>query len=138
MSDVALAILLDRFVRRMHVSLRAKAPEFDTEKVGPAGGMILLMMAELGCVSMQEITGRFGRDKSQMTRAIQSLERKGLVERTQSTTDLRVSMVDLTPRGVEFADHLREVIAETIDEILSPVSEAERETLIKLLSRVSL
>lgn len=138
MPEASLATLLDRFVRRMHVALRDKAPEFDTEKVGPIGGMILLTMAELGCVPMQDLTARFGRDKSQMTRAMQSLERKGLVQRAQSKADLRVSLVALTPRGEAFVARLRDVIEETINEILEPISAEERETLKNLLSRVSL
>mgnify|MGYP001792507053 CR=1 FL=1 len=122
----------------MHVSLRDKSADFDSEKVGPIGGMILLTMAELGCVPMQEVTTRFGRDKSQMTRAMQSLEHKGLVERTKSKEDMRVTLVGLTPRGEAFVAVLRNVIEESINEILEPISDQEREVLVSILSRVSL
>ncbi|MEM7692937.1 MAG: MarR family transcriptional regulator [Pseudomonadota bacterium] len=138
MADVSLAILLDRFVRRMHVALRDKSPAFDTEGVGPTGGMILLTMAELGCVPMQDVTNRFGRDKSQMTRAIQSLERKGLVARVPSQADRRVVFVRLTPPGEAFVDTLRAVISQTIDEILEPISPEERQYLKNVLSRVKI
>lgn len=138
MPEASLPTLLDRFVRRMHVSLRDKAPDFDSEKVGPIGGMILLTMAELGRVPMQELTARFGRDKSQMTRAMQSLERKGLVERAKSKEDMRVTLVGLTPRGEAFVAVLRNVIEESINEILEPISDQEREVLTSILSRVSL
>ncbi|MEO1058707.1 MAG: hypothetical protein AAFY28_17520, partial [Actinomycetota bacterium] len=34
----------DRFMRRLHGGLHARAPEFDTERVGPGGGMILMTL----------------------------------------------------------------------------------------------
>ena len=138
MSDASLPTLLDRFVRRMHVALRDKAADFDSERVGPIGGMILLTMAELGCVPMQDLTARFGRDKSQMTRALQSLERKGLVQRVKSKEDMRVTFVFLTPHGEAFVTTLRNVIDATINEILAPISDEERQVLKNILQRVSL
>ena len=84
-----LAILLDRFVRRIHLSLSAKAAEFDTYKIGAGGAIFLLTLDEMGTVPLSRLTAHMMRDKSQMTRLVRTMERKGLIVRSPSETDAR-------------------------------------------------
>ena len=135
MSDTELAILVDRFMRQIHMSLQAKASGFDTENVGPGGGMVLLTLADMGPSEMHELTRRVARDKSQMTRLMKSLETKGLLERTTSKADARVSIVSLTPFGNEVVDTLRRAVAEAIGQVLSPITEQEKEQLKELMRK---
>ncbi len=136
MADVELALLIDRFMRRIHSSLQSKASDFDTENVGPAGGMVLLTIEELGAPEMHRLTERFARDKSQMTRIIKSLETKGLVARRTSELDARVSILSLTLSGEKVVATLKSVLAETINDILRPASETEKRILAEVLHRV--
>lgn len=135
MQDSELTLLIDRFMRRIHFALQLKGPSFDTEKVGPGGGIILLTLAELGHPSLHELTKQVARDKSQMTRTIRSLETKGLVERKPSPDDARVTLVSLTQAGERVVDTLKEVVSETINDILSPISKSEEQVLRELLER---
>ncbi len=135
MPDTELALLIDRFMRRIHFGLQPKAPLFDKENVGPGGGIILLTIADMGCPGLHELTKRVARDKSQMTRTIRSLERKGLVARQVSPSDARVNLISLTTTGKTVVGHLREAVAETIDEILDPISSADKKKLKELLQR---
>ncbi len=135
MQDTELALLVDRFMRQIHFGLQSKAPTFDTEKVGPGGGVILLTLADMGCPGLHELTQRVSRDKSQMTRMIRSLETKGLVARKPSPADARVTLVCLTDEGEAFVKVLQQAVAETIDDILAPISNAEKRTLSALLAR---
>jgi len=98
MQDTELALLTDRFMRRIHSGLQAKADSFDTEKVGSGGG-ILLNLADMGSPSMHDLTHQVARDKSQMTRTIRLLEGKGLVARKTAPSDARVTLVSFTPKG---------------------------------------
>lgn len=135
MPDTNLAVLLDRFVRKMHTTLHVKAPEFDTEKIGPGGAMILLTLDELGEISMNALTQALMRDKSQMTRAVGPLERKGMIKRVQSLRDARVTIISLTDKGQEMVASLQRVLAETADHVLSPLTEEDKNTLQSLLAR---
>jgi len=65
MEDTDLALLIDRFMRRIHFGLQSKAHAFDTAKVGPGGGIVLLTLAEMGRPELHELTTRVSRDKSQ-------------------------------------------------------------------------
>ena len=135
MPDTDLALLLDRFMRRIHFGLQNKAHAFDTANVGPGGGIVLLTIAEMGCPRLHDLTQRVARDKSQMTRTIRSLETKGLVQRQTSSEDARVSLVRLTDAGEAVVRDLQGAVAETIDSILAPISKSEEQVLKTLLHR---
>ena len=136
MQDIDLALLTDRFMRKIHFGLQARAPGFDREAVGPGGGIVLMTLADTGQITLNELTKTVARDKSQMTRLIRHLEAKGLVLREASPDDGRVSLVVLTPKGLDVVDELMQTVAEVIDEILEPISENEKRTLKTLLARV--
>ncbi|MEM7241700.1 MAG: MarR family transcriptional regulator [Pseudomonadota bacterium] len=136
MRDIDLALLIDRFMRSIHFGLQERAPGFDRAAVGPGGGIVLMTLADTGRISLNELTKRVARDKSQMTRLIRSLENKGLVAREVSPEDARVSLVYLTPKGAEIVGELMQTVAEVIGEILNPISENEKQNLRELLARV--
>ena len=135
MQNTDLALLIDRFMRKIHFGLQAKAEVFDTARVGPGGGIILLTLADMGCPGLHDLTRRVARDKSQMTRTIRSLETKGLVARKTSPDDARVTLVYLTEEGEQVVDALRQAVAETISDILAPISRQDEATLRDLLER---
>ena len=135
MENSELALLIDRFMRRIHFGLQSKAPAFDKERVGPGGGIVLLTLSDMGCPSLHDLTKQVARDKSQMTRTIRSLETNGLVERNPSPDDARVTFVSLTQTGEQVVEALKKVVSETINEILSPISKSEEQILRDLLER---
>ena len=134
--DVEIGKLVDRFMRHIHCDLGSKAPSFDHEKVGPAGGLVLMTLSDLEPVPMHELVRAIARDKAQVTRLLQSLGNKGLVEKSQSEVDGRVCMLQLTPKGRNTVDTLSLALAETIDGLLDPLSPKERGTLKSLLKKV--
>jgi len=136
MPDIEIARLVDRFMRRIHASLNAKAATFDIHQVGPGGGILLLTLAEIEPAPIQDLVRRMSRDKSQMTRAIQSLERKGLIQRQALPDDARVRLLALTPKGQETVGMLQKAVADVLADILSPLSNGEQETLKDLLRRI--
>lgn len=136
MPDIDTARLTDRFMRRIHAELGARAQTFDTHRLGPSGGILLLTLADMAPVKMHALVSAMQRDKSQMTRAIQGLETKGLVERTRDPNDARVAVLQLTEAGNEAVHGLQSAVAEVLAEILSPLSKAEQATLRTLLRRL--
>lgn len=135
MQNTELALLIDRFMRRIHSGVHAKADVFDTERVGPGGGFVLLTIAEMGCPELHELTKRVARDKSQMTRTIRTLETKGLVARKTASHDARVTLVFLTDAGQDAVGAIQNAVAQTIGEILAPISKTEEDVLKSLLHR---
>ncbi|MDJ0919178.1 MAG: MarR family transcriptional regulator [Woeseiaceae bacterium] len=131
-----MAIHVDRFMRRIHGGLHAQASEFDTENVGPGGGMILMTLADVEPAPVQLIARLMARDKSQMTRAIKVLERKGLISRSDEASDARVSLLHLTAKGRRTVDRIQQALTSVIGQILSPLTADEQRTLGEFLARL--
>ena len=135
MPDIRIAQLVDRFLRRIHAGLHAKAGDFDTDRVGPGGGLILMTLADIEPAPIHTLVRLMARDKSQMTRAIKALEDKGLLARAQSSHDARVCLLQLTPKGHSTVARMQGAIAEVIDGILMPLEPEDRTQLRRLLSK---
>jgi DNA-binding MarR family transcriptional regulator len=138
MAESEIALLVDRFMRRIHAGVHPRAQKFDTDRVGPGGGMILLTLADIEPAPIHKLVRELARDKSQMTRAIQGLERKGLVERQPCCEDARVCLLNLTRRGVEVVKGFQEIMATSVNEVLASCTPAERETLKRILTKAML
>ena len=65
MTTIQLALLVDRLMRRINSGLQATSADFDTNDVGPMGGMVLLTLADTGACDMHVLTEQMARDKSQ-------------------------------------------------------------------------
>lgn len=136
MPDVEIARLTDRLMRRIHASLNAKAATFDRHRIGPAGGIVLLTLADHEPARIQDLVRLMARDKSQMTRSVQALESKGLIERRTSPDDGRVSLLALTPEGHSTLKALQHAMAEVLADILSPLQSEDRSKLKEILRRI--
>jgi DNA-binding MarR family transcriptional regulator len=83
-----------------------------------------------------ELAERAGVARATMTGLIDTLERDGLVTRRPDPVDRRMMSVHLTARGEEtlrsvLPGHFRNMAA-----VMGPLSEAERKTLVRLLTKV--
>lgn len=135
MPNLQLATTIDRLMRRIHVRIQAKASDFDKESLGPTGSMVLLTLDEIGTAPLHKLTERMQRDKSQMTRMVRQLEQKGLVTRQPSSEDARVTLLALTPSGAEVVLQIQQAVAETLEEVLSPLNQDDLATLQAILQR---
>ncbi len=135
MPDISLATNLDRFVRKIHVRLHARAKEFDKDKVGPGGAILLLTLEENGTLTLGELSRIMIRDKSQITREIASLIRKGMVAKTESKKDSRVSLVTLTDKGRNLVAKHHQELSEVLGELLGGLSPDEVRELSMLLAK---
>ena len=130
------AYLVDRFMRRISANFHDKSLAVDPDRVGPFGGMILLTLSDIQPAPISLLVAQMGRDKSQMTRAISSLEKKGMIERRTCEEDARVSVLELTSKGTSFVGDIKSVLSIVIDEILTPLSMKERQSLIEALRKI--
>ncbi len=133
---IEFAYYTDRFMRLIHTRLHKRAVVVDTERVGPFGGLIMMALRELEPIAIQDLVIYMGRDKSQMTRAIQTLEQKGFVERRISPNDKRVSLLELTEKGHHLVSEFTEIIGDVITELTEPLSACEKDTLLALLKKI--
>ncbi len=83
-----------------------------------------------------ELADAAGVTRATMTGLVDTLERDGFVKREPDPDDRRMMSVRLTPAGERFMGDYLPKHFQAIAALMSPLSEAERKTLVRLLSKV--
>src|SRR5215212_10489487 len=89
-------------------------------------------------VTARAIGISFGYPKNTLSRAIHSLERKGLIRRERKAADKRSFLLTLTKRGRAVFDETLPNFLRVQEELLKPLAPGERETLSALLAKIVL
>ena len=97
---------------------------------------LLTVLDEAGPASQASLSRRTTIDRSDMVATINELLDRGLVKRTVDPSDRRRNIVSITPQGRRELKRLDHLVARTQDELLAPLSTADRERLTGLLARV--
>ena len=87
-------------------------------------------------ISQKEISEYCGKDKTSVTKIIDTLEKKNLVVRVADQLDHRVKRVVLSQKGRELFLSALPVMAQTRDELRSGISDKEIEALKSILSKI--
>ncbi|ROO86051.1 DNA-binding MarR family transcriptional regulator [Actinocorallia herbida] len=98
---------------------------------------LLAGLAEHGPASQAELGRRTGIDRSDVVAALNELAGKSLIERAPDPADRRRNVITLTPEGRRRLTELDGVLARIQDDLVAPLSPAEREEFVRLLTRVN-
>jgi MarR family transcriptional regulator, lower aerobic nicotinate degradation pathway regulator len=85
---------------------------------------------------MLQLAAHLGLDKSSVTGLVSRAERRDLVRRVPSPRDGRAVLVTLTPQGRELTRDAGERIRDRIAALTAGLTEAERDTLAALATRI--
>ena len=96
----------------------------------------LYHLAKGGCDTMAALARDQALDPGAVTRALDRLEAKGLLQRERSLQDRRVIKLALTDAGREVSSHVPAVLSEVLNAHLAGFSEAEWQLLLGLLQRM--
>jgi MarR family transcriptional regulator, lower aerobic nicotinate degradation pathway regulator len=121
------------------VALRAAkvvGAELDAAGVKRKHFAVLVALAEGGPASQADLGRGLALDRSDLHAVVAELERDGFVDRERDPADARRNRVKLTPRGRAQIRRLDAKVEAAQDELLAPLSKAERAELIRLLTRV--
>ncbi|MEU7029352.1 MarR family transcriptional regulator [Streptomyces sp. NPDC046275] len=97
---------------------------------------VLASLDAYGPASQADLSRRTGIYRSDLVAVINELEAGGHVARTPDPDDRRRNVVTLTPQGAERLERLDGIVTEVQDELMAPLSVAERALLVGLLERV--
>lgn len=75
-------------------------------------------------------------DTSTLAGVLDRLELRGLVRRKASPDDKRVRLLYITAEGIDLLQHANEVVFETQEWLMEPLSPSSRATFMKLMLRV--
>lgn len=115
---------------------RLTARRFDVLGMRRQHFAILTALADFGPSSQASLGRSLSIDRSDMVAAARELERAGLVQRARDTRDRRRNLVALTPAGVFALRQLDAHVSEAQEDLLAPLTPAERSELSRLLARL--
>ena len=95
---------------------------------------LLAGLAENGPASQADLGRLVGLDRSDVTAAINDLAAQGLVERATDPADRRRNVVTITEVGRAHLEEMEALLARAQDELLTPLSTAERAELVRMLT----
>ena len=98
---------------------------------------LLAALDEYGPSSQADLGRHTGIDRSDVVAALNELAAKKLIERTPDPSDRRRNIITLTPEGTRHLEELQEVVDQIQDDLLAPLTKAERAQLTTLLTRLT-
>jgi DNA-binding MarR family transcriptional regulator len=97
---------------------------------------LLAALDEGGPASQAELGRRLGIDRSDMVALVNELADGSLVKRTRDAIDRRRNVITITPAGRRYLGRLDKVVESIQEELVAPLSPAERRDLARLLTRL--
>lgn len=126
----------DRLLRRFRSRLHDRLLEHGLP-IGAPDSKIMMTIAHRKGLAISELVTEVGRDKSQITRKVQELENKGLIARTADPQNARRSLLNVTDEGQKLIAALEIEAEEVMEELLVPLPDSDRQSLLTLLRAVS-
>jgi DNA-binding MarR family transcriptional regulator len=97
---------------------------------------VLAFLNETDGLGVSALGDRTVTDQSTLSRALQQMERQGLVERLANSADNRFVEVHVTTRGKVLFAEILPLALQLRDRALDGLAEADRERLLDLLSQI--
>lgn len=104
--------------------------------VSAAGGLVLGILRDQGAMSPSTLGDRLIVTRATVTGLLDSLERRGFVQRTANPTDRRSLTVEITPAGLAVLQELRTLIHRNEKAWLGALDDDELHRYIALLHRI--
>ncbi|MFF4952065.1 MarR family winged helix-turn-helix transcriptional regulator [Streptomyces chattanoogensis] len=97
---------------------------------------VLASLQDFGPGSQAALSGRTGIYRSDMVGVLNELAERDLVERAPDPDDRRRNIITISDRGRCHLGRLDKVLDDLHDELLEPLSPAERDQFVQLLTRL--
>lgn len=97
---------------------------------------LLAALAEAGPASQASLGRRTGIDRSDVVASLNELADRGLASRSPDPDDARRNAITITRAGRAYFHRLDQILTNVQDELLAPLTSAERDTLVALLTRL--
>jgi DNA-binding MarR family transcriptional regulator len=97
---------------------------------------LLAALEEFGPASQADLGRRTGIDRSDVVAALNELADRGFIKRSPDPDDARRNVITMTPAGTRQRRRLEGVLAAVQEELLAPLSAADRTKFVRLLTQL--
>ncbi|KAB2335211.1 MarR family winged helix-turn-helix transcriptional regulator [Bacillus mesophilum] len=133
--SLKLFIVLSRAYRSINEQVNKR---IQTYGLNPTEFAVLELLYHKGDQPLQQIGGKILLASGSITYVVDKLEQKDYLRRVACPNDRRVTFAQITEKGKEFIENIFPEHEQKIHEIMSVLSEEEKESAIELIKRVGL
>lgn len=133
-SDPLSAQVHEQFVLLVHRQRRLFQQVLAGHDLHPAQAMCLRVLADRDGVSQRDLAQDLLLSAPTVTRMLQRMERRGLVERAADENDQRVAVVRLTDAGRALGRDVERALGEYLERTVARLPEQDRRDLARLLA----
>lgn len=105
--------------------------------ITPEQFLILDTLWDDGVQSQQEIADKIQKDKNSVTKLIDALEKKDLVQRIAFKQDRRLNLIHVTETGKKIKDEVTEIAMQATNSIIRDIPKEELYTFLRVLTKMS-
>jgi DNA-binding MarR family transcriptional regulator len=98
-------------------------------------GVLARLRVQQG-LNQSQLGDRMLKDRHNITRILNLLEKRGYIERRPDASDRRIFRIFLTESGREIQKELTPIVVKHLDELLDGVHDQDREAIRKILERI--
>jgi DNA-binding MarR family transcriptional regulator len=125
-------------VKRAHsLMLDIMEPQIEQRGFSFIQYVVLSCLRDDIAVNPKDICTQYRHDSGALTRVIDQLAERGLLERVRRDRDRRKVELQLTPAGREAIESLIPVVVAKLNEVLTELSKAEVQELLRLLVKLN-
>lgn len=106
-------------------------------KLTPEQFLLIDLIWNQGSMSQQKAADTMQKDKNSVTKLVDALEKKGLVQRSLNTSDKRSKLIVLTSQGEQLKNIAKETGISMLDKIIEGISEKELRSFLRTLDKMS-
>lgn len=108
----------------------------DMQGITPAQFKVLLLLSRSQMLKPSDLCESLQIDSAAITRMLDRLEDKGLIQRERSTVDRRQINIKLSEEGLNFAKHIPQIAADTLNTLTQMLSKEETALLHDLMRKI--
>lgn len=132
--------LLQRLDRSVQVFRRSGIYSRNDTELTDADNMVLFCIRfnfENNNVKLSDVAKTLGVTLPAVTHKANDLEKMGYLRKEASKTDLRVTNIFLTDRGLKYVDSIKDTYYRPIEILIERLGEEDKETFLKLLDKIN-
>jgi DNA-binding MarR family transcriptional regulator len=122
--------------RHLNRKFRAAGLEITTEQ-----WLVLVCLWNKDGQTQQSLSEQTSKDKTSITRLLDTLSKHGLIERHGDPADRRINKIHLTNKGHKMEERAMQIVKESFDQAVSGITPKElldaKQVIVKLLNNIS-
>jgi DNA-binding MarR family transcriptional regulator len=136
MNSNSIISLISKIRAKVNRHIEAEMSGHGMEGIATSHGDILYALFFRQRMTMAEIAGQIGRDKSTVTALVKKLESLGYVKRERSTEDTRNVYVTLTQKGISLKPAFDKISEDIINMFYKDIPDSDKDELLRILEKI--